>query len=123
MKNLLHLLNVVFLLTVQLVTAIALVAGWHWGSVQESYIFLFFIGINLPFIFIGANKPASNKFGCFLIFAMAIIALNFFRAALTIGYFHRDFNDVVGLLHILSAQSLWVAFPAYWMSRDSRISY
>lgn len=119
MKNLLHLLNVLFLLTAQLVTAIALVAGWHWGSVQDNHIFLFFIGINLPLIFIGASKQAGNKFGCFLIFAMVIIAINFFRAALTIGYFHRTFNDLVGLLHILSAQSLWVAFPAYWMSRET----
>lgn len=119
MKNLLHLLNVLCLLTVQLVTAIALVAGWHWGNVQESYIFLFFIGINLPLIFIGNRKTPGAKLGCFLAFAMAIIALNFVRAGATIGYYHRSFTDLVGLLHILSAQSLWVAFPAYWMSRDS----
>jgi len=99
-----------FLICLQLYTGWALAHGDLGGRVPFETMWLFF-GINLPTMLLGAAvsreesvQQLKEPVGCLL---MALIMANFMRA----GAISHDWNQWNGILHILSAQSLWIAVP------------
>ena len=99
-----------FLICLQLYTGWALAHGDLGGRVPFETIWLFF-GINLPTMLLGAAvsreeslQQLKEPVGCLL---MALLMANFMRA----GAISHDWNRWNGILHMLSAQSLWIAVP------------
>lgn len=109
------LLNCFALVALQILTGVCFLDHNTLGPVADSSIPYFFFGINVPTILLAGFGPRVRfKWSSepFLIVVMALIMMNFMRAASMSG----DWKTLSSLLHVLSAQSLWIAFPAYWMA-------
>ena len=106
-----------FLVALQVLTGVALLAHQTLGVAPEPAMFYGFIGLNLPTMILsrkdrGANRGLWTGPGCAI---MALIMLNFLRAAGA-----GDWKAWAGILHALSAQSLWIAVPSAWSLRQLR---
>lgn len=110
-----------FLVAVQVVTALALVFQVQGGRFPEGMMPGMFIGLNLPILLAhafqrrsGVNLGSINfRAGCL---AMGLIGANFLRAGLMVAVFSNGMQTWTSMLHILTAQSLWLAIPAAWVA-------
>ncbi|MBS2040328.1 hypothetical protein JST97_35400 [bacterium] len=101
-----------FLLLLQLVTGLALMHGDEGARVGFDTMYLF-IGLNLPTVILGSQldrndttQSLKSPAGCLV---MALIMANFMRAGTLAG----DWSKWNSILHLLSAQSLWIAVPTW----------
>jgi hypothetical protein len=102
------------LIAVQVVTGICILVGLRLGQPPQSAFIGLFLGLNVPTLLLSAGTGYAARGISFRFLAvMALIMLNFIRAGMMSG----GIDDLCGLLHILTAQSLWLAYPAYRASR------
>lgn len=108
------------LIAVQVITGLCILCGFHLGTIHPDSLFPMFFVLNLPAFLLsaGSRRPASAKlFNMGFILIMGLIAANFLRAGLMAGLMSGGIGNICGMLHVLSAQSLWLAYPAYRASR------
>ena len=115
MRTMLLGLNLVWLLAAQVVTGLLLLTQQTLGPMNEGLMIPLFFGLNLPALVLQPPRGSFRALGTPLfIIGMAVIMVNFMRA----GMMSQGFKTLDGVLHILTAQSLWLAFPAYWAARN-----
>lgn len=89
------------------------------GPMGDESTGLFFMGLNLPTLALGALLPRNQAswarafWSARFVLGMGVIALNFAIS----GALLRGPSDLAGILGLLTAQALWLAWPVYWASR------
>lgn len=109
------------LIAAQVLTGLCLVCKVQLGAPPQSIMFGLFIGLNVPIVLlaVGLTKVDLGRiFSRGFVWAMSLWAANFLRAGVMSAMLSSDGNDLCGLLHILTAQSLALAYPAYRISRE-----
>ncbi len=89
------------------------------GPQPGDAMFAVFIGLNLPTMVLGSGavgktQPAQRGFlSPVFLGGMALIMLGFMSAGTSLG----KNAGLGGLLTVMTVQSLWLAWPVYWMAR------